>query len=311
MWDILIYVLFTIILFVLGFILFSFFKAYKIAYELSHPKRSLCPYNFEDYEQRKFDIGNKNVRCLCGMEITPSGKQIGTILACHYLGGSKEMIFPFIEPLLQKGFRILSFDFHNHGESKHNPIVAMTLEKDFELFYDAVKSMGIKGPFGVIGFSMGATPALLSLANHKDIKAAVVDSGPLIFVKNYFTYVLKDRGVKNPVCKIFFYIIYLKFAGFNQMADKVIRSMYKVKGKPVMFIHGEKDNIIPIENSRVVYDIIKSELTEWWSIPGSRHLTNYFLQKKEYCEKITDFFIKNLKEEAINYEASCVDLSQR
>jgi predicted esterase len=68
----------------------------------------------------------------------------------------------------------------------------------------------------------------------------------------------------------------------------------KLKGKPVLMIHGEKDNIISVADPKFAYELLKSSEADIWFVPRSRHLTNKHLKPKEYDERIVAFFDKNI-----------------
>ena len=78
------------------------------------------------------------------------------------------------------------------------------------------------------------------------------------------------------------------------MAKKTIRLLKELKGKPVLMIHGDKDNIISIDNAKLAYEILSSSEASLWCVPRSRHLTNKHLKPKEYDERIVAFFNKNI-----------------
>lgn len=295
----------------LAIILYNLVIAYRLVYDLSHPiKYEYSLKSDVTFTYSKFNIKTKDNVNLKGIDYRPEKKEQGTILVCHYLGGSKEAILPFIEPLLQMGLRVLSFDFRNHGESDLIKQTKYYLEKDFDSFFDEVKSRGIKGPFGTMGFSMGATSALYALNKYSEVKATIVDSGPLLHVKEYFKYVLDNKNITNPICRFFFLAIYLYHVGFAKMSRNTIKFLKESKGKSVLFIHGEKDNIITINNSEIAYELLKSENASFWKVPNSRHLTNRYICKLEYENRITDFFASNLLEGIEKNDQNCIDFSK-
>ncbi len=294
------------------YLLYHGYNAYVLAYELSHPKRR--DVEIDSYLSlicKKFDFETNDGITLKGIEIAPKIAPRGTILTCHYLGGSKEMIVPFIDILLKAGYRILSFDFRNHGESGIAKNIKFFLEDDFLCFYKHIKRLGYEGPFGIIGFSMGSTLAIFGLDRFSDIKAAVIDSGPLIMVQDYFKYVLKEHKIKNPVCRFFFLMIFLYYVGFKRMSRKLISALSNMMEKKILFIHGERDNIIPLSDARLALTLMPDGNGELWSIPGSRHLTNRFLKKDEYEKRIVDFFNVHLSERSKTDDESCIDISKR
>lgn len=69
-------------------------------------------------------------------------------------------------------------------------------------FLALLKKRGIRGPLGAIGFSMGATLAIQAACVEKEIRAVVLDSGPLLYVKNYFLYVLNNKKITNRLTRV-------------------------------------------------------------------------------------------------------------
>nr|WP_255711372.1 alpha/beta fold hydrolase [Pelosinus baikalensis] len=258
---------------------------------MGHPKKNeFCLKKNSSITYRKFDFTAKDGLKLKGINYEPTINPKGTILACHYLGGSKEAIFPFFESLIQAGFRVISFDFRNHGESGDDSRIQYSLENDFIALIETIKKMGIEGPFGIMGFSMGSVPALLAMHRYSDVKVVVVDSGPLILVKKYFQYVLDNKGITNPLVRFLFLSLYLYYGGYLKMANKTKKILKELKGKPVLFIHGDKDNIIAIENAELAFELLKSNHAMLWRVPNSRHLTNKYIKSGEYEKRVLDFF---------------------
>jgi len=285
--------LFILVVFIYCFILIR--QVYKSVYELTHPIKYKYENNLEvPYTYEKFEFITHDGIKLVGIDYQPKTACKGTILACHFLGGSKEAILMFVDSLLMNGYRVLSFDNRNHGESETYKGIKTFLITDFSVFYEQVKNMGIEGPFGIMGFSMGVSQALWAANKYSDVKAVITDSGPMLYVKKYFNYVLDYQKIKNPVRRSIFLFTFLHYAGFSKMAKKTIKSLKDLKGTPVLLIHGEKDNIISVDNAKLAYELLKSENASIWCVPRSRHLTNKHLRPEEYDERIVEFFNKNI-----------------
>lgn len=289
-------IIISLTLSLLLYCVYSLVKAYLLVHALSHPSiRKHRPYIDNTLaSHRKFEFKTKNGLNLKAIEYEPALEPRGTIIACHYLGGSKESIFPYLEFLIDTGFRVVSFDFRNHGESDSEKITKFSLDEDVFLFMEKIKEMGIEGPYGVMGLSMGATPALAVFERYPEIKAAVIDSGPLIYVREYFDYVLNIKGIKNPLCRFFFKVLYLHFVGFKRMSENTLKCLKKLKGRPVFFIHAEKDSTITIKNALKAFEIVKSDKTQFWRVPKSRHLTILSQNGQEYRKKVIDFLKNSL-----------------
>ncbi|SCY70603.1 alpha/beta hydrolase [Alkaliphilus peptidifermentans] len=274
------------------FITYSLMEAYYLVHSLSHPaiRKHLIGINNTLVSNKKFDFKSNTGLKLKAIEYLPALMPRGTIIAFHYLGGSKESIFPYLEFLIAGGYRVISFDFPNHGESDSQVTTKFTLDKDAFMLMEKIKEMGIGGPYGVMGLSMGATAALAVYEGYPEIKGAVIDSGPLIYVREYFDYVLNIKGIKNPLCRFFFKVLYLHLVGFKSMSENTLKSLKKLKGRPIFFIQAEKDTTIPIRNALKAFQLVKSDKAMFWSVPKSRHLTILSQNSKEYKKRVLDFF---------------------
>lgn len=276
-----------------SYIIYSIKKGYDLVYEGSHPKKSKL-YSLESipFKTNKFYFLSKDNITLSAIEYIPNQPSQGTILACHYLGGSKSSIYSYIEPLLYNGFTVVAFDYPNHGESMDRKGNKYTLEDDMKRFILTIKERGMKGPYGTMGFSMGATIALSATDYLPEIKAIIVDSGPLIFVYDYFNYVLKNKKVKNKIVKIVFLFFYLYVIGFYKMSKRMIKRFYRIKGRPILIIHSKKDKTISYKNAEYTYKLLKSKNAKLISVEKAHHLTNRIILGNVYDEMIVNFFKK-------------------
>ena len=123
-----------LILIAITYCLSSTFKAYKSVYELTHPVK----YQYDNrlripYTYKKFEFMTRDGVKLAGVDYQPKTACRGTILACHFLGGSKKAILMFVDSLLMSGYRILSFDNRNHGESDTIKEVKASSQIDFDV----------------------------------------------------------------------------------------------------------------------------------------------------------------------------------
>lgn len=274
-------------------------KAYRLAYENCHPKRAVVS-ELEGipYKRNKFSFVSKGGVTLSAEEWLPNTEIRGTIIACHYLGGSKNAIYPYAEPLLKEGFRVTAFDYPNHGESMDRKGLQYDLEEDMRLFISKIKERGIHGPYGVLGLSMGASLALSTVSLCDEVRAVIVDSGPLIFVKEYVDYVLWTKKIKNPIEKWFFTFFYLYVVGFRRGGRKLRQRIEHYEKLPILIIHGKRDHTIAPRNAEYLYGRLSKESARIVLVEGAHHLTNRIVLGIKYDEMIVDFLKKNLWEKA-------------
>lgn len=290
---ILTYIFIIILLLVLLYGINKMYKGCKLVYEGSHPKRSKSLDLAQiPFKTRRFSFLSKDNINISAIEYIPNQPPRGTIIACHYLGGSKTAIYSYIEPLLYKGFTVVSFDYPNHGESMDRRGNKYTLEDDMRRFIIKIKELGIQGPYGTMGFSMGATIAISATDHLPEIKAIMVDSGPLIFVRDYFIYVLKSKNVESKIMKMVFLFFYLYVIGFYKMSRNMIKRLRKIRGIPIIIIHSKNDKIISYKNAEYTYRLLKSKRTKLVPVERAHHLTNRVILGNVYDELVINFFEK-------------------
>lgn len=275
-------------------------RSCRLTYELSHPKRARFELRLKfPVAHRSFEFRTEDGVLLKGIDLCGPTADKGCVLVCHHLGGTKEMAVTKVDFLIAAGYRVIGFDFRNHGESQTDRKMKFLYSKDFDAFFTAVKQSGVNGPFIIIGFSVGSNIALLGMEHHVEIKAAVLDSGPLVYCRDYFKYVLQLRKITDPVYRWIFIALNMYYAGFAKLSINTIRALQRLKGRPVLLIQGLKDHIIPAPNSETAYQYLQSGKVLWWRIPNAQHLTGHRIAKAEYREKLLQFCQEHLPEQVL------------
>ncbi len=289
-------VVLIIIVLAIVYVLYSIERGRKLIYTCSHPKK-ITALSIETipFEVEKFQFHSSDGLTLQGILYKPQQKARGTILCCHYLGGSKYSIYTYIQPLLYKGFQVASFDYPNHGESMSRLGNRFTLEEDMRRFIDTLKEKRVQGPYGTMGFSMGATIAFGAIDYFPEIKAIMVDSGPLIFVRDYFKYVLRIHKEKNLITKAVFLFGYLHIIGFYSMSKKMMARMQQLKNYPILMVHSRTDKVIPYKNAEYIHNCLNGEQAKLITVDKAYHLTNRIVLGDKYDDMTAAFFERWLK----------------
>src|SRR5439155_16973965 len=185
-----------------------------------------------------------------------------TVLVCHGLASSKSNQLILARRLVPGGFNVLAFDFRAHGESGGQVTGYGALEKNDVLA--AVKWVRDARPdqaqkvFGV-GASMGAVALIAAAADDSDqgrsISAiatyAAYDDMPdlmhdisLAFFHQPLGFLLEHLGL--PMAGV--------HAGVNLSAWSPKQEVARVWPRPILFIHGQMDEIIPFERGRALFE---------------------------------------------------------
>lgn len=168
-----------------------------------------------------------------------------TVIICHGREGSRERELPHAHSLHKAGFNVLMFDFRAHGRSEGQHVTFGMYEKDDLLgALDFLAAQGIQQA-GVLGFSMGATTAIIAAAVTDRI-AAIVAEGAVARLKMTLARRLRRYGVPLPLGWLLSAWA-LVFAttitrGRVDQAD-AIRWIPHVRA-PILLIHGAADDLI-------------------------------------------------------------------
>ena len=200
-----------------------------------------------------------------------------------------------------RGFGIMMFDMRGRGDSLTTMSSSGFFERlDLQGASDYLVSKGAdRSRIGVLGFSLGGAVALMAGSNPNNFGAVVADSS---FAD--FSLVVRNSmiGMKRP--------LRLGRPGMEFMA----RSIYGIDIKeisparaitrsdtPVLIIHGENDNVVPVEHARLLgraigasFDQIESGEESVWIVPGAGHTGSFRTEPAAYIERLVKFYEAHL-----------------
>jgi pimeloyl-ACP methyl ester carboxylesterase len=210
-----------------------------------------------------------------------AGLEEPNILFFH---GNGEIVSDYdaIAPFYTKfGMNFLATDYRGYGKSSGNPTVTTMLE-DSHRILDAVKDLlataGHTGPLLIMGRSLGTAAALELAFNHPD------DFAGLIIESGFATTLplLMNLGVDVARLGI------TEEDGFHNV--RKISSIIK----PTLIIHGQYDEIIPVNSAAILQAQSPARTKELQVVPGASHNTIiasagdlYYSVIKQFCNKIS------------------------
>ncbi len=193
--------------------------------------------------------------------------------------------------LVERDFSVLLFDFRGRGESDGRRGSAGDREQwDVLGALDYVeKQRGIPVErIALVGFSMGAAVALLVAAREPRIPAVVADSA-------FVDYIPTLRHVP-------FYWFYLPawfavpivlagrwFLGADFSKVRPLKAVGRIRPRPIFFIHGENDHVIPYQESQELYQASGNQRNQLWIVPGAGHVHSYARVPQEYASRVASF----------------------
>lgn len=203
---------------------------------------------------------NKQGEKLTGILHKPNKLPAPAVIISHGFGSSKDNKKRWASRLCDDGFLVLRFDFSGHGESAGD-IAETTLTKvagDLKSAIDLVKSMGAKN-IGLTGHSMGGVVSMIA-ARHA---TAIVAIAPPSDFHSMYEHRRKtglidlEEWRRKGSAKLFGITINYSFYSDAMKYDqKKIADGIKC---PVLLIHGDADEIVPLEQSERLFRELKCE----------------------------------------------------
>lgn len=205
----------------------------------------------------------------------------GTIVHFHGNYGNVSNHFPLSLFLLKYGFDVLAFDYEGYGASEGRPTPKNLVDDGIaSVRYAQVHLRGPAAGVAVFGQSLGGAAAVVVAAEEPLVKAALIeaaftgyaDMARAALKRNILTWPL------YPFAPLF----------MNHTYDP-IRFVGRISPRPVFFIHGDQDRIVPVQMSKVLYEKA-GEPKKLWIISGAGHLEAHRKAGADYEKAAADFF---------------------
>jgi fermentation-respiration switch protein FrsA (DUF1100 family) len=209
------------------------------------------------------------------------GEPRGTVL---YLHGNAENIsthFHNVAWMPAAGFNVLALDYRGYGGSEGSP----TLD-GVQLDIDAAMRALLARPdvdgerIIIFGQSLGGALAIHYAAHSEhraSVRAIVVDSA-----FSDYRRIVRDKAASFFLTWPFQWLL-------PQTVDNDFSPAASVRAVapiPLLFIHGERDSIVPLDHSKRLFDRA-SEPKELWIVPEAGHIQA--VRKKDVRKRLSEF----------------------
>lgn len=203
--------------------------------------------------------------------------------------------------LIENGFNVLMFDFRNSGESGgHVTTLGYHEMKDIHGAVAWLKGERAERAerVGLIGFSMGAVTSILAAAGEPAIEAVVADSG----FSDLRSYLKANMPIWTDLPDVPF--TWTIMALLPPLIDLDVDAVSPISvipdlTQPVLIIHADRDDVIPVGEGEALAAAGHPERTELWVAPSEKHLGAREADPEAYDERILRFFEGALGEAAL------------
>ena len=284
-----IFTAFVITLFTVGITLFL---EYRMPYMPISPFRKLETVKPSDFGLRFKPLRVRGVKAaiLRGYFIhSLTVEARATIIVLHGIGSAKEVYFGFARWLAENGFNVVVYDQRAHGRSGGRYCTFGFYEKkDVSKIITKVLKRYSKLPIGIHGTSLGGAVAIQALAIEKRLSFGIVESTFNTLenvIEEYSHDMLKFRSrwlVRRILTRS------AQIAKFSPFDIKPVESCRDIE-QPMLVVHGDADEKIPIDFNLDNFDALKTTDKEFFIVKGAGHEDVKEVGGVAYEQKILSF----------------------
>ena len=165
---------------------------------------------------------------------------------------------PFYRDLAVRGADVTVYDYRGYGFSTGKPDV-MDFRRDSSTIYDQLASAG---PVVVYGFSMGTAMATY-VASQRKVTGLIL-AGTIASAEEEFPIFGRAQGFSAA-----------KIANMVPSPDAIgafgEKDLIQKSSAPLLMLHGESDQLVPIQQGREVFAASPSNSKTFKSLPSTTH----------------------------------------
>ncbi len=288
-------IVFIVLLLLAAYFGFAFYAAYKL--NLPTPTKIDASPNFVSQNYDNIDFNAVDGIKLKGWFFkSDSDKAIILVagLAQNRINNDYYSIW-LAHDLISQGYSVLMYDTRGQGESQQTRL-SFGNGTDGNDILGAVaylNSIGFaSGNIGIIGDSAGAITILMIADKLNDIGALVIDSAATRFKPVVSNTLTKEENVP----KIFHpAIFYFDKIFFNLDIDQInpIDKIILVPNRKFLFLHAEKDEGIPLQNSQELLSNANKD-SKLVVFPNAGHVATYKSNPTLYRKEVFNFLEREL-----------------
>lgn len=205
--------------------------------------------------------------------------------------------YTFIKHYHDRGWGFFCCDHVASGESSGDYVGFDYFEsRDMLLWIDYLKArFGSDIKLILHGVSMGASTVLQLADKCPDCVKLIISDCAYTGALDEFEHVVKSFGIRaaKPILWVF-NKMNIRFAGFDLKETDVRNSVVNAK-VPILFIHGEEDDFVPLKMAQELYKICGAPLKKIKTFKNASHAESLMKNEKEYLKTVDEFIDENLK----------------
>lgn len=217
------------------------------------------------------------------------------VLLLHGYTGWKEELYPIAYQYVQRGYHALVPDMRCSGESEGDFIgMGWTDRLDNMLWLNKILAQDPEAEIVIHGQSMGAACALMmSGENLPSQVSAIISDCAYTDAYSMFGKQMKDWFGLPSFPLLDSMNLMLQLRGGYDLKDASALAAVKKTSLPVLIIHGDQDDMVPVDMAYELYDAAGGQ-KELLIIPGAGHAQAMDKDPEAYYGTVFDFLNKNI-----------------
>jgi fermentation-respiration switch protein FrsA (DUF1100 family) len=235
------------------------------------------------YDMMRFP--SLNGKKLFGLLFRTQQDPKGIVVHLHGNYGNVSNHFLGTYYLVNHGFDVLVIDYEGFGDSEGRPTPKRTIEDGRgAVRFAKTLNRNPSGGIVLVGQSLGGAVAIPVMAQEPDVKAAVIESA--------FT---SYRSIARDVTKrsVITWLAYPIYPWMLPTAYDPVKFVAKISPRPLLFIHGTADRVVPAWMSQELFDRAQ-EPKSIWLLNGVGHIEGRHKEGEVYEKRVADFLTNAL-----------------
>jgi alpha-beta hydrolase superfamily lysophospholipase len=230
---------------------------------------------------------------LCGWWMPRPGVS-GVVIGCHGHTGAKDDLLGIGTGMWRAGYNVLLFDMRGRGESPPWPnTLAGYEEADVRAAVAYARERVAGARIGLLGFSMGASLALLAGAEEPDVVAVLADS-PFTSAADVVTaHVRRYLPLGSGVVMAAAEALIAQRYGYWLSQVRPLDAASRLAPRSLLLIHSTEDTMTPLAHAHSIF-AAAAQPKELWIHEGTEHCGAYFADRVTYVERAAAFFAPHL-----------------
>ncbi len=221
-------------------------------------------------------------------------KSNNVAIIVHGYGGEYKDMNSYADIFLKRGYNVLAVECRAHGNSEGDMVGMGWLDRlDIKAWVEYLIQKNSNYKIVLFGQSMGASAVCMALGEDlpKNVICAISDCGfDNVYRQMYYVCKGHLRFLAKPTLNIF--NSYMKRTKNYDMKLADATSQLKKSKIPVLFIHGNADDFVPVEMCYRLSETIPENRRDVLIVDGAGHIMSYATDTKAYVKKVNNFLNK-------------------